>query len=398
MRANKKDITLCIMAIILFHSSIIKFYYNPNGNIISLVLGVIVFLYLLLKYKIFFKKKYIKINGMIITFVAIALLSTFFNDFYNLDGTLLYILKFINLFLFFEYSGELDKNKKVASIFFILLLFYDILTIIMINNTPFLAYYHNYQYPFFASKFTLSYYFMVTIILYIYAYKEFIVKKIIPKTFLILLFAVSIYMANKVNCVTGIIGNLLLIAMLILPFKAIGNIVKNKNIIIIIMIISSFVLIVFYDIFMNIPFVNHLVVDIFGRSITLSGRTVVYQKIPEYLFSLKGLTFGYSYDGARRIFQEVMYISSGHYAFDAQNALLEIWMYFGCIGSISFLTLTKSIYSTYDHKNGKYNKEIYILAFVFIVLGVVEITYSFPLFLMFSIINSDNKAIVKEKF
>ena len=397
MKAKKKNIMLYIMAILLFHSSIIKFNYSQNGNVISLVLGVIVFLYLLLKHKTILKEKYLKTNTLIILFTVIALFSSIINGFYNFDGTVLYILKFSNLFLFFEYSGELGKNKNVIRLFFNLLLFYNLLTIYMLNQTQHLAYYHNYQYPFFASKFTLSYYFMISIALYVYAYKESISKKIIPKIFLVSLCFLSIYMANRVDCVTGIVGNILLFAILIFPFNFIKKIIRNKNTIMIIMILSSFLLILFYDVFMNIPFINHIVVDNFNRSITLSGRTVVYQKISEYLFSLKGLMFGYGYDGARRIFQEVMYISSGHYAYDAQNALLEIWMYFGFLGSIVFITLTKSIYSVFDDVNKKNNNEIYALSFVFIVLGVVEITYSFPLFLLFAIINSDSKSSFGEE-
>lgn len=396
MKINKKNIMLYIMAILLFHSSIIKYYYSAVGNIISLSLGIIVFLYLLLKYKTIFKKKYLKINLIIIVFCLIALFSSMFNDFYNFDGTLLYILKFVNLFLFFEYSGELNKNKSIVALFFYLLLFYNILTIVMMNQTPHLAYYHNYEYPFYASKFTLSYYFMITIVLYLYAYKSSIKKKIIPKILFIYLCYLSISMASKVDCVTGVIGNIFLFIMLAIPFKPVKNIIRNKNSIMIIMIVSSFALIIFYDVLMNVSFVNHIVVDNFGRSVTLSGRSIVYQKIPDYLFSLKGLTFGYSYDGARRIFQEVMFISSGHYAFDAQNALLEIWMYFGLIGSLVFIELTKSIYSDSNRTHMIKNDEIYILAFIFIVLGVVEITYSFPIFLMFAIINSDSKSLLEE--
>ncbi|MBP3841963.1 MAG: hypothetical protein IK997_07605 [Bacilli bacterium] len=392
MKANKKNIMLYIMAILLFHSSIIKFNYSQNGNVISLVLGVVVFLYLLLKHKTIFKKKYLKVNILIILFAIIALFSSIINDFYNFDGTVLYILKFINLFLFFEYSGELGKNKNVIKLLFCLLLFYNLLTIFMLNQTQLLAYYHNYQYPFYATKFSLSYFFMIAIILFLYGFKESLKKRIIPKIILLFLCYLSLSMAIRVDCVTGVVGNIILFFLLFIPFKSLKMIVRNKKTIILLMIISSFTLIVFFDVLMNIPLVNHLVVDTFERNVTLSGRNVVYQKIPDYLFSLKGLSFGYSYDGVRRIFQNVMFISSNHYAYDAQNALLEIWMYFGLIGSIVFLTLTKAIYTDFNNLKKADNNEIYILAFVFIILGIVEITYSFPLFLLFAIINSDSKS------
>jgi hypothetical protein len=396
---STKDICLYFIAILLFHSSIIKFYYSQYGNVISLTLGVIVFLYLLLKIKVIFRKKFLKVNAFIIIYSVIAFLSSLFNDFYNFDGTLLYILKFANLFLFFEYSGEINKNKNVIKIFFFLLLLYDILTIIMMNQTPHLAYYHNYQYPFYSSKFTLSYYFMITIVLYIYAFKDLIKKKLFYKIIALLLCYISIAMSIRVDCVTGIIGNLLLFLMLMIPFSSLKKIIRDSNKVVIIMIIASFALIVFYDLILNISFVNNIIVDNFGRNSTLSGRNVVYQKIPDYMFSLKGLTFGYSYDGIRRIFQNVMYIQSGkHYAFDAQNALLEIWMYFGLIGAFVFMSLVKTVYSKFNKLVKADNDEIYILALIFIILGLAEITYSFPMFLLFSIINSDNKSFAEEDY
>lgn len=390
MKVNIKNLILYIVGIMLFHSTIVNYYYVTNYKLFSILFGIVVFLYISTKIKCIFISKYNKLNYSIIVFSILAIISSLMNSFYNIDGTLFFILKFINLFFFFEYANERNKTKEVAKLYFFLLLFYNLVTLYMITNIPYLAYSHNYNYPFYSSKFTLSYSSMVMCSLFYFVYNKEVKKYAVFKLFGLLLLSISIYSINLVGCMTGVIGMILFIFLLAFPFQKLKSFMANTKSVFSIIILSSFMLILFYDVLIKIPIIENLIVNVLDKSLTLSGRSVVYEKILDYILSLKGLTFGYAYDGVVRVFKNIMYISYNYYALNAQNALFEIWMYFGLIGTIIFLLIVAKIYEG-NNKNLAYFHSVIIIAFILIFLGMVEITYSFPLFLALAIINVEKK-------
>ena len=387
MKINIKNFLFYFVGILLFHSSIMKYNYVENYNYVSLFLGCVVTFYLLLNINKILKKKYNKINLLILILSIIAIFSSMINDFMNFDGTVLFILKFVNLFFYFELADYKNITNNTIKIFFFLIMFYLLYNMYIVVKVPFIAYNHNLTYPFFSTKFSLSYYGLISAALYKYLYcsnnKNSFAKKLIG----IIIFFFSFWISNKVGCTTGLIGTTILFILYTFSLEPIKKIISNRKYVFFTILIVSFCLVAFFDLIMNIPFVSNLVQNGFNKSLTLSGRKVVYEKIFSFLLSAKGLTFGYSYNGVRNAFGKEMYISQNHFALDAQNSLFEIWMYFGLFGAIIMIGIILSVFKKNEKTLTKKNFTLYVAVYVLIILGMVEITYSFPLFLLLAILN-----------
>ena len=379
-----------IMTIFLYHTAIIKITYIDSYNTIALTLGICVLIYLLTK-KIFLNKSYAKINITLLFFAMIYLFTSLYNS-ANFDGTILFILKVILLFLFLEYAHKTNTTKKVAKILFILNVIYLSLTYISILRDPLISWKNEFNYII-GAKFTVSYISIATLALYNFVYQEEFRKKNMYKVIGILLCIASIHISQTVKCSTGLFGNFIFIFIQLFNFKKIKKFISKPINIIIIFVISCSVLMIFYRTLVNIPIIKYVVEEVLNRNLTLTGRMYVYDNIIPFLE--KNFFLGYGYNSVYSLFDNVMYIGNNSYALTAQNAILEYWLYSGFIGVVNLFSIMyyalKNNY-TYCLISNKNNYYPFIVGLItLIILGMVEITVNMYFFMFLAFLNVQNR-------
>ena len=377
---NKEKIKFGFIAILIYVFFVIRLAYIQNINEIALVISLMIFGYLFFK-GVVLNKRYKNINFTLYLFSLCVIISSVIN-WYNLDGAILYILKILNIILFIEYAFERKQDILVSKVFFLISLIFSGLTILYDYKYPLAAWNNNLNFLI-GSKFLVSYNALATIVFFIYSYNEKIKKKISYKIMMLCLICISFLISKEVNCSTTMVGLFFYIVILILSKKIKRKFLCNANFIIFSFIGSAILVLVLEKILKYNQMINYMVLNIFEKDLSLSGRTIIYEKYPLYL---KGhLLFGYGFNSVYDLFKNSMEIYKNTYAFDSQNALLEYILYFGIIGSIVFLNFVKKCFKNIQNIDDiKLRKKIcFIIAlYIWILMGIVEITIN-PLFYVF---------------
>lgn len=365
--------------------------YLSSANTVSLTIGVIVIIWLLIRKVMVKVKKYSLLNFILLIFCIAAMMSGLINAF-NIDGTFLYLLKIISIFLFVEYASEINK-KKVAIIGMMLSSFViEMITLYYILFKPLTAWYNDMNYLN-GTKFSVSYNILTGLLLFVYIFD--LKKNIKNKILFGCLAATGIYICVRVFCTTGVLACIGVIVYAY-SFGLIEMKRRNKKYNIFykagfapsFMVMGTIIVIFLIELIVNINFLQNFIVNVLGKSATLTGRTIIYSRVGEYF---KGhFIFGHGYNSVYSFFKDTMLIN-GHYSYDAQNALLEHGLYFGIIGIILLLTI---IYVSFmrmrkESLQSLENKKFFIFGYyVYAVIGIVEITINPTFYLYLALIAS----------
>lgn len=390
-----------LMVILTYLFCVIRLSYVSNINVYALGISSMIFLYLIIKGAFINNYKYGKVNLCLYIFCIFAIFSSIINM-KNIDGTILFVLKIVDITLLVEYVSEIGKDISTSKILFFISFIMTIITIWFDTIHPYYAWKNDLNF-FIGTKFSVSYNAIAMLLFFTYGFKKNRKKKI----FYIMFFLLSIISLNackQVDCMTGIIGNLICIAYVIYDAlkskkKEINrNLFMNYNTAISILIISAISVLVLEKA-VSIPIINNFITETLQTSSDLSGRLIVYEKYPSYLKN--HILFGYGYNNIYSIFYNTMKIRSNAYAYDSQNALLEYILYFGLIGTISFLVFVRNSFKRYGGLllEEVQNKKIFVVGFyLLVIMGIVEITID-PLFYLFLafIFSGNNNLNNKEK-
>lgn len=384
MKKNFKISFYPIAVILAYFFCIIRLSYVPNINNYALIIDILLFIFLFLKGAVTKNYKYRKINFSLFIFGIFSVVSSIVNM-KNVDGTLLYILKMIDITLLVQYVTEIKKDVNSSKILFFLSIIMTFVTISYQMTHPLFAWKNGLNY-FIGTKFSVSYNAISSMIFYQYAFGNGKHKNI-SNIILIILFGLVVYTCDYVKCMTGVIGAIICFIFIILAklkkikSKKISVLLKSNTAILIFIISAISVLIL--EKIISIPIIENLITNTLGKSSDLSGRLIVYKNYPVYLKD--HILFGYGYNNVYELFKDTMKIRSNSFAFDAQNALLEYFLYFGLFGTSSFIVFVKNSFKrlgslSIDEMD---RKRIFILGFYLLVfLGIIEITIN-PLFYLF---------------
>lgn len=190
--------------------------------------------------------------------------------------------------------------------------------------------------------------------------------------FLTAVFAILvIQLALKVDCNTGMIGCVLLIAM-VWAFNSFSGKLYGKFTspwIFSVFLLGSVLVAFILESLVLIPSVSDFIVNVLNRNTTLTGRTDIFTSfIPQMSGHwLWGYGLGNSYSTSMRLFG---------YA-DAQNALLQWILQIGIVGTFLMCLFFVLIIRRISKKEDKMQiMPLLALVYVFIILGTVEITIS----------------------
>lgn len=302
---------------------------------------------------------------LFIAYISLVCISTYINrNNHTITNSTMSCIAYVIMliFLYFGYDSILDENfiyNMNVLLFFIGMscvindiLFFPHITEARISQ--------NYL---FSGKFAVAYMHLEWIAFYIF--KQSINKIRSPryKINVTLLSLYSLIICILVDCTTGIVGLILLIVIIFL----ISNKVVLNPFVWLISLISSYSFVIFYDKILSIGWIRYIIVDCLHRSITLTGRTFIYDQLPKILEGhyLWGYGFGSDYE---------TWQIWGYRIANSQNAIVHLIIEQGTISVIVLiiLCLFVLICAVHDKKIIPIVAMIYVLTF----LGTVEITFT----------------------
>ena len=214
------------------------------------------------------------------------------------------------------------------------------------------------------TKFTVTYLHILLVALYLASNKA--NQKKNNRVVLTLLITLSVLISLKVECVTGIVGLLIYIVCYLNKEQFSKLFLSARAFIASILVVDSFA--VAYEMVLNNVYVQNIISNIFHRSLTLTGRAYVYQKLPIILET--NLIWGNGCGSAYEIMQRYT-----PYA-DAQNGVAQWIIQVGIVGTIALFGALALCFRNFQKSlTNQGEVEIAILVFVFIVLSSIEITF-----------------------
>ena len=190
-----------------------------------------------------------------------------------------------------------------------------------------------------------------------------------------------------IHCSTGMIIAIFILLLAFVPQKV--RRILTKKTLFVVLIMASGLVPIFIEGILQISLVQYFIVDVLGKSITLTDRLPIYTI---YLFPLikERMMFGHGYASS------IMHLKTGVY-WNAQNGLLDVMLNYGLFGVVGFLT---ACYKVSGNKNADtISWPLYTVLFSLILAATIEVSYDimffFTLSLLFVSRYSENTTCIK---
>lgn len=376
--------SLSVSSIICSLTFIISFFnpiYFPQYNILKYFSLVIIGLFIIKNASLILLKKFLPINFFLVCFSFLVIISAYLNLYREtvrnpflaaivFSGTLL------EMFFVMEIMSELGMTLKMLDIYFKLSVILALITEFIALFLPSFAN-NNRDIYLIGTKFQVAYIHYLIIAFYI-------IRNIINrslkfnKVFIVLCiwaFIINIY----TQCATGIVGVMLLVT-LGFAFNSERNILLHSYTFLIIAILS-FIFVFIADWVLKNPLVEYIVVDLLHRDVTLTSRTIIYSRAMDLLPG--NLLWGFGYGSAYELGSELGGFSN------TQNAILN-WIWQCGIPTTIIMIVFITLIFHYSIKNSEVNRAIimpvFCLAYVFVILGAIEVTFDSIFFGVLSVL------------
>lgn len=336
--------------------------------------------------KKFLKKKYFYVLLTVLILCAVVLVSAIVNR-RPYVGTnpmrtslrlVLYLLELFSLAVWIAESGKW-KYALNALFWYVLLLtvatdtlFFSRLVVFKKGKTE------NYL---IGTKFSVSYLHMYLLMLWTLRFRLQKRHSKKEKRLLIMAMPVMIAVAIRLDCMTGVVGALLLILLLLLiNTKMQRRVLRLSGPFRLFLILTATVLFPFVaERILSIPVVSYTVEEILGRDLTLTGRLMIFNQFGRKMHG--HWLWGYGYGNGN--------VAAEHFfrCANAQNALLHWILQGGISVALAIVLLILVIFKQFSSCSGK--KEIMPIAalvYVVVILGMVETTFNLCFFLWLALI------------
>ncbi len=215
---------------------------------------------------------------------------------------------------------------------------------------------------FIGNKFAIVYHHLRTLVLALLIMKEWNRRN---KIIVFSLFFESMLISIILDCATGLIGTILLVFILLLYYNN-AKITRIPFLQVVILLICA-LFPVWYQLLLNNSLVQLIIESVLHKKLTLTGRTVIYSKIPvifgEHFIVGYGINTNYE-------------ICMRWGATNIQNGMLKIMMESGVMGAVAVLLLYLSVFWRINKSEGRLFKTFAALLLVMSILSSVEITIS----------------------
>lgn len=367
-------LTISISSILMgmiFIMQFVSFPYFSWYNMMKYGIMVIMSVFIIKRYKVLLKKKYIIINSLAILFGVLTICASFINRNQVISrnsflASIVFVVSYLLFLFFMEIMVERKKIKQTLHIFFktafLISILTDVIMILMPNVRS--AYGWNYLV---GTKFDVVYLHLLVLTLYL-SKINFNFKSKLKKKRLIILGIWSIAVAIYVQCSTGVVGVALLFLLIYIIEKREMLFLNSIVYIGLQLFCLSFVYI--NQFILNSSLAQTFVLNVLQRDITLTSRTRIFELVPKLLVgnTFWGFGYGTSYE---------LGMKKGGFP-NTQNGILEwIWQ-IGIPSTIVMLILFASFFYFARKNINKRSKKIIIpiVAYIYMltILGTVEIT------------------------
>lgn len=363
-----------ILAVLIFLTQFVSLSYFTWYNFLRYSTIVAVGIYVFARYKILIQRKYLMVNILALLFSMLTIYTSFLNKSRGAErdpflAAIVYCASFIIFLFYMEIMAEYCMVEKTIDVFYRVALIVAVITDMLVFFAPSL-FAVNHQY-FVGTKFGVVYLHLLLMVFYFASINMDESRK--PNKKLLAFLAVwSFFVGIYVDCSTGILGVLILLAFMLIINNREGLFLNSVFYSAI--QILSFCFVYFYEFVLSNGTVEHFIVNVLGRDMTLTYRTVIYQKVPLILTAQNGWMKGMGYGSSYELGMKYGGLS------DTQNGILEwIWQV-GVPTTIVMVIMFAVIFFISKRYMVDQNRKI-LLAFLsgiylMTVLGTVEITIS----------------------
>lgn len=294
-------------------------------------------------------------------------------------NALVYLFQFAAPFVVLDYLiekfGYVDTLKCMLAVTAVICAIMDFSVIFSIDVDK--TYYQNLVTYLFGNKFMVAYLHMQLMGFYA-AYRNIKDHRLFVKVKLyIFLFAVySVILCKHVHCATGMIGNLAIMCMLLVPFnKSLKKILADPFTMMSLLLVAS-VLILTSDKIVQLPLFKMIIVNVLHKDVTLTGRYRIYRMIPDLVREHKYLGYGMNNNIVTQL------IGYGN----AQHGVLQYVLDCGIIGAVLFLITWAS--SLRKGKKRLFSAwPIICMVYGFMVASLVEVCFKLSFFLALAMLS-----------
>lgn len=281
-----------------------------------------------------------------------------------------------------SYYTKRNRSKECLQYFLDIISLYCLATIIT-SRFPLYTDTSGLKIYLFGNKFTSNYVIFSFLGLFYSLYGGKIKKNIAWRAMYFILVLTAMIYARLVDCSTAIVSDLVFL-IFCFPIDVVKKITMSPKVVFgTVVFTSAFPVLMSYII--RLKFVQHIIVNILGESLTINYRNVIYNS---YLFPLisNSLIFGYGYGNT-------MLAEKTNYAFgNAQNGLMDIVLKYGIIGATAIVFTI--IYCYTKSAKTPFNEGVSLLVYAILIAGMIEVTYSWFLLLgLFLVKLIDEKSV-----
>lgn len=284
-------------------------------------------------------------------------------DVSNYTDAIFYAICLYVLALLISTCCRTDRIDTFISVFFWMTALYCALSVVFIievgTSDSSLLYY------FAGNKFSTSYYF---IMLACFAFAKMQRgdgngKAVVLVT--VLLGGLALAVSLKVHCATAAAMSALVIVLAFVPLR-VQRVLSSPAVVIAAMVLTG-VILAFLAQILQIPSVRHIVVDVLGKSLTLTGRILIYDALQVVISQSPVLGYGYGNTVV------AMFVGYGN----AQNSIMETIVNYGLLGLCALFYM---VWVNIRGSKAIWSWGMFILLYAMIVGSVVEITYNYFFF------------------
>lgn len=353
--------------------------YFPKYNYLKYFCIVVIAVYLLANYRFFMTRRNRTLNRAIIVFCLFSIAASYLrrDEIIIRDpflSAIVFMATLAETFFFLEVAAEKERIGEIITQFYRFTLFCAIVVDIAAIFIPGLkSSYGNYLC---GTKFSVSYLHIILIALYMS--KEWLNQDRKDKRYiaLIIMSVWAIWISRYVNCNTGMIGAVLLFVAFMISEKIKTWLCSLKTMIIFTLVPALFYF--FYEFILLNSTVQNIVVGTLGRELTLTGRTIIYDKLPSVFAShfWTGYGYGTTYEVTKR------YIGFA----DTQNCWTEWMMMVGIVGVVLLAFVLIIVFKKINTMKPHRGFPIVAIICIFFIMGCVEITMGISFFCLVSIL------------
>lgn len=332
----------------------------------------------------FAKVKYFYVWVLVISLILMLLVSLYINrnpmiGSMPLRTTIRLILYLLELFTLMIWCAEKARSQYVINFLYTYLLVLAIVTDVFLLTKIVTFRNGGYEAYLVGTKFSVAYLHMNLLAFWMLKRKNENTNKVSKINWILALSLVGI--SAYVDCLTGVLGAIAL--LLILQWMKSQYLSKLLRLtsprVLLAALVGTIVFAIVAQQIIAIPVVSYFISSILDRSLTLTGRTNVFEMFGKkmYLFWLWGCGVGNGNAAATRLF-----------GYDnTQNAILQWLLQTGIFSTALLIGLMLYIF----HQLSRSNKQekvlpLVVLIYVYIIMGMVETTFNMSFIMWFAII------------